>query len=270
MSRTDVSLQALNDQKNFYDARFKEGYMTGFSDLYEACRLYTIKEVLNKIKKTEFTPKAILDYGCGEGRYVNVLSKFFPDALIFGGDISDVGLKIAKENNPDAKFINMFDERVDIKEGSIDLVVSVEVLEHVKNVENAVKEICRVLRPGGMLVLTVPCANKYSLEWFFNKLTGGLQPSFDSYGRFATDEPAHLRRLNDGYIKSLFSKYGVGIDKIYHRAHFFTTLMNWIKIIRIIPMALRVQLALLDWYLFKHLPNGASLLAVGRKGYLNV
>ncbi|HCF28618.1 MAG TPA: hypothetical protein DEV81_15765 [Cyanobacteria bacterium UBA11049] len=116
-----------------------------------------------------------------------------------------------------------------------------------------------------MVIISTPCANKYSLEWCQNRLTGGLQPSFDGYGRFSTDEPAHLRRLNDDHLKSLFSQTGIDIYKIYHRAHLFETIVRKGRTFRLLPFAC-VWFGMLDWHLFKHFPNGSTMIALGKKG----
>ena len=54
----------------------------------------------------------------------------------------------------------MSSERIDFANGIFDLVLSIEVLEHVQDVHLAVAEIGRVLRPGGLAVITTPCANR--------------------------------------------------------------------------------------------------------------
>lgn len=255
---------ALDDQKQFYDNRFQEGYLKNFAGVFEASRLYTIRKILCNVKNEGFNPTNILDYGCGEGRYISILKEFFPESLIYGSDISDVGLSIAKENHPFVQCISMSDEAVNFADESFDLIVCVEVLEHVKNVKKSATEIGRLLKPNGIVIITTPCSNKYSFEWVINKLTNGLQRSFDGYCRFATDEPAHLRRLSDKDVIWLFYKSDIDIHKIYHRAHFFTTIMMW-RYMSILPESIRVWIGLIDWHLFKNFSNGATMVAIGRK-----
>jgi 2-polyprenyl-3-methyl-5-hydroxy-6-metoxy-1,4-benzoquinol methylase len=67
----------------------------------------------------------------------------------------------------------MRDETTDFPDRSFDLVISVEVLEHVGDVTKSAKEISRLLAPGRLAVLTTPCANRFSIEWFYNVVTGG-------------------------------------------------------------------------------------------------
>lgn len=265
MTKESIDIEALNDQKQFYNSRFQAGYMQDFSDLYESCRLIAIRDILEQVKASGFSPSTALDYGCGEGRYIELLTEFFPTTSIYGSDISDTALQIAQAKYSSAKYLTMSDESVNFADSSFDLIISIEVLEHVRDVEKSIKEISRLLKPQGMVILSTPCANKYSFEWWQNRLTGGLQPSFDGYGRFSTDEPAHLRRLNDAHLKSLCSQAGIDIYKIYHRAHLFETLVPKGRTFRRMPKAC-VWLAMLDWHLFKHFSNGATMIALGKKG----
>jgi len=261
-----IAGKALSDPKGFYDARYTAGYMTDFSDLFEACRVITVRQALGWLKAEGLTPRKVFDYGCGEGRYFGVLGEAFPEAELYGCDISERGIEIASEHHPSATLRVMADESIPFAE-TFDLVISVEVLEHVQDVHKAVAEISRVLAPNGRLLVTTPCANRYSLEWFQNRLRGGPEPSHDGFGRFATDEPGHLRRLTDRHLTELFARHGVRIDKIYHRAHGFTTLAHRLPRRSARPRweRARLQLAMLDWHLFKHLANGATMLALGHK-----
>ena len=47
--------------------------MQDFEGLFEAQRVYTIRKVLSRLRSDGFQPNAVLDYGCGEGRYISVL-----------------------------------------------------------------------------------------------------------------------------------------------------------------------------------------------------
>jgi SAM-dependent methyltransferase len=258
----EVAPEALERQKKFYDDRYTAGYMESFEyDVYERCRLYTVQKLLAAMP----APKKILDYGCGQGRYIAELRKIFPLADISGCDVSDKGMAIAGANNPGVSFIGMDSESIDCLDQSFDLVISIEVLEHVGDVGKAIQEIVRVLRPGGTALITTPCANRFSLEWVRNSLAGGLLPSHDGYGRFATDEPGHLRRLTSRAMNNLFADAGADLGTIRFRAHLFTTLVETGLGRKLLPISARAKCALLDWHLFRRLPNGATMIAVYRK-----
>ncbi|OGN36028.1 MAG: hypothetical protein A2568_03565 [Candidatus Yanofskybacteria bacterium RIFOXYD1_FULL_44_17] len=52
--------------------------------------------------------------------------------------------------------ISDLNQKIMLKDGFADCVVCTEVLEHIKKPQNAVNEVYRILKPGGMLVLTTP------------------------------------------------------------------------------------------------------------------
>jgi SAM-dependent methyltransferase len=257
-----VGVQSTQEQE-LYDQRYQRGYMEDFSDLYEACRVVTVRETLARLPGE---PRRVLDYGCGQGRYLNLLRERFPSASLVGSDISRVALDIARRGHPDARYLLMEDERVPEDDGAFDLILSVEVLEHVADVDLATSEVGRLLAPGGVLVVTTPCANPGSLEWFLNRRSGGLQTSADGFGRFATDEPGHLRRLTSRDIRVLLARAGLVVDRADFRAHFFTTLMARLpqRIARRIRPA-AVAVALLDWRLLRQLPNGATMVVIAHR-----
>jgi SAM-dependent methyltransferase len=253
---------AFEDQKGFYDRRFATGrYMPGFTQFYEASRVRTIRPVLAGLPE----PEAVLDYGCGEGRYIGVLREAFPEARLFGCDVSDVAVQHASDRHGDASFVAMDNEVVPYADASFDLVLSVEVLEHVADVYRATREIGRVLRPGGWAVITTPCANAWSLEWVRNRVTGGLQPSIDHFGRFATDEPGHIRRLRSDDLRAVLADAGIDVVDLLFRGHLFTHLAHPVRRMDTVLVGPRVSFGMLDWRFFKHRRNGSTMVAVGRR-----
>jgi SAM-dependent methyltransferase len=262
MSTTTRQPQPAPDQRSFYDSRYASGeYMSDFGDLFEACRRLTVKQQLAEL---DIQPRVVLDFGCGEARYFDTVAALFPAAAITGCDVSAVALRRAQEQHPGGTFLPMGGGRIPVADASVDLLLSVEVLEHVDDVAEATREIGRVLRPGGVAVISTPCANRWSLEWVMNRLRPrGLQPSPDGYGRFATDEPGHLRRLESRDLAILLAHADMTVRQFSFRAHLFTTLVA-LRPARI-PFALRVRLAMLDWRLWRRRPNGATMLVVATK-----
>ncbi len=85
----------------------------------------------------------ILDYGCGEMRYAD----------LFGEGVELVGADLA--DNPRATLHIDAEGRVpDAADGSFDVVLSTQVLEHVTDPQLYLAECARVLRPGGRLLLS--------------------------------------------------------------------------------------------------------------------
>ena len=94
-----------------------------------------------------------LDLGCGDGRLTSEL-----DATeLTAADVSPVALERARARLSDARLVELEPDAVlPFDDGSFDLVLSAETIEHVRDVQLLLSEIRRVLRPGGTLALTTP------------------------------------------------------------------------------------------------------------------
>lgn len=80
--------------------------------------------------------------------------------------------------------------RVPLPDGSADVVVAVEAIEHVENPRAFVRELARLARPGGLVVVTTP--NQLSL---LSKLTLVLRNQFNAFQEAPGLYPAHLTAL---------------------------------------------------------------------------
>ena len=105
----------------------------------------------------------ILDIGCGGGKTVNTLAKIATEGKIYGIDYSEVSVAVAINTNK--KLINA--GRVEIVHASAEslpfpnnmfnLVTAIESYYFWPDLVNTLKEIRRVLKPGGSLILINAC-----------------------------------------------------------------------------------------------------------------
>lgn len=98
----------------------------------------------------------ILDAGCGTGLFAKKLGKF---GKVLAIDINKIAVRLAKQRGVLATRASIVD--LPFTNETFDLVVSIDVLYHkdVKSDQKAIKEIYRVLKPGGLLILKVPAFN---------------------------------------------------------------------------------------------------------------
>jgi SAM-dependent methyltransferase len=100
----------------------------------------------------------IVDIGCHSGGFVREASRRHPARTIIGVDCSPDNIRIAQLISPQlaGRFRTMSAYRLDFAEASVDCVTMQEVLEHLEGAASAIKEANRVLKPGGVLIVSVP------------------------------------------------------------------------------------------------------------------
>lgn len=138
---------------------------------------------LKAIKRYAYSGAFILDVGVGMGR----LLELFPEMQRYGIDVSLRMLEIAKN-----KGINVccaYAESMPYKSEIFDIVVCTDLLEHVLDLNQACKNILRVLKPDGVLIVRVP---------YKENLNGYVNGKNYKY--------VHLRSFDENSIKLLFEK----------------------------------------------------------------
>jgi SAM-dependent methyltransferase len=89
---------------------------------------YKIKIILRNIVSP---PNSILDYGCGIGRTIPFLSEYFPNAEIWGCDISEESLNIAEKLNRNQNFFSLNDNEFTNQKQFFDLILVANVFHHI-------------------------------------------------------------------------------------------------------------------------------------------
>jgi SAM-dependent methyltransferase len=93
----------------------------------------------------------IFDLGCGSGLAARTFEKY---GRVVGGDISAAPL--AADAAAGRSRLATRAEQLPFKDGTFDLVTALDVVEHLEHDVPAIREMLRVLRPGGILLITVP------------------------------------------------------------------------------------------------------------------
>jgi ubiquinone/menaquinone biosynthesis C-methylase UbiE len=267
--RIAVMEHVVEAPSEFYDERYRHGYgrqPIGSDSGYDACILTALRWAIERIRAEGHAPERILDLGCGQGRCMAELASDFPRAALVGADVSHVALDLARDRFPAAEYLALGNDGVvPAPHADFELIAMIEVIEHVVDAQAAANEIARLLRPGGWAILTTPCANAGSGAWWFNRLTGGFEQTLDGFGRFRTDEPAHLRRLRSRDLRALLRNAGLEVQAVRWWGHLATALADVAPGVHRLPLRARQALARLDWRLARALPTGAAMIAIARK-----
>ena len=98
----------------------------------------------------------ILEAGCGEGSITLWFAAQNPSTSFFGVDISKIGIQMAQTNSlANARFYVADLKQLAEQNNSVDFIFSQSVLEHVVNWEDGLREMYRVLKKGGVLLIRV-------------------------------------------------------------------------------------------------------------------
>jgi ubiquinone/menaquinone biosynthesis C-methylase UbiE len=176
----------------------------------------------NKLEISEGS--SVLDMGCGEGRHTIGL---FVEKQInaFGFDLSLDDLNIARSRLDDfstqssSNSVCVFGvsdiNNMPFQDGSYDSVICSEVLEHVPAPEESIKELIRVLKPGGVLALSVP---RFLPEWICWQLSEGYQQM----------PGGHVRIFKHKTLKQLATNEGMSYQG-FHWAHGLHSPYWWLQ-----------------------------------------
>lgn len=164
----------------------------------------------------------ILDAGCGDGFYLHLLSSL-GNYAITGIDFDKAALQSAKKNLKGIKNISILHGSVlelPFKSKSFDKVIMTEVAEHLPDDLKGLQEIYRVLKPGGILVLTVPNHN-YPFLWDpVNKILEKTTQKHIRSGFWAGIWNQHIRLYYPEEITKLIKKAGFKVKLVENVTHY--------------------------------------------------
>ena len=130
----------------------------------------------------------VLELGCGEGRGIDVILKKCKSYTAIDkikSVIDELSLKYKKNNFSASNFPPL--KR--IQDNTIDTIISFQVIEHINNDELFVSEIKRILRPGGIALITTPNINMT-----------------------LTRNPWHIREYTSKQLRDLCEKYFSSVE----------------------------------------------------------
>ena len=166
----------------------------------------------------EIRPGASLDAGCGLGVYLPLLAAF--SGKVFGADLIHSHLtQIPAGENIHRTCSSL--EAAAFRSAAFDFIICIETLEHVRNDEQTIRELRRLMKPGGTLVLSVPYKG-FPFETHGIRMgSRTVQSPFGMGFPLLTYCPQFIRNLfatvrvySAGDLRRLFEKNGFRIREI--------------------------------------------------------
>lgn len=154
----DALLSVLEYSEN------NQGWSDELTDLHEDAPygthpidLASIEEALRQLHRYVKAPSpALLEVGCSSGGMLQAMKQAFPVATVIGADIVKEPLYRLAARLPDVPLLRFDLLRCPLPGNSLNAVVMLNVLEHIEHDVAALRQVHRVLKPGGVLVLEVP------------------------------------------------------------------------------------------------------------------
>ena len=170
-------------------------------------------------ERLNFRPgDSVLDLGCGEGRH-SISARLQADIRVVGLDLSHDDLITARQRLEDfnleetshCDFVRASGLHLPFADNSFDQVICSEVLEHIVDYHSVLKEIKRVLNPGGLFAVSVP---RYFPEWVcwmlssaYHEMPGGHLRIFRTSELRGAITELHMRFLSRHWAHSLHVPY---------------------------------------------------------------
>lgn len=184
---------------------------------------------------------SVLDAGCGKGFITYTLIREWGCRYV-GVDLAQPRLMVAAHIGQglglEAEFARMDLAALGFRQASFDRILCLEVIEHIPDDLGALRELARVLKPGGRLVLSTPAVWDYD-----------IQPYRPNYAAISPAKP--LGHVRSGYtreqLRQLFEECGLSIKvsrpimgwrtrSVYFRVNEFKKSGNWIKFLLLFPL----------------------------------
>jgi len=184
-------------------------------------RWYALKNILRfEIKKG----CSVLDVGGYDGFIACNLKRLLDNLKVVVVDIDKSGLQSAKERGLDNLYASVLE--LPIKDSQIDVVLCLDLIEHVEEDDVLMKEISRVLKKDGKVILTTPMHNGVSFPFLSKEKIEAINRDW-----------GHVRK---GYrleqIKELFQNNNLAIQKISKYFNSLSRFAYWFNCFSGIPL----------------------------------
>lgn len=151
----------------------------------------------------------ILEVGCSSGFFLEDLRRKTSEACLIGSDFISEPLYRLAERLPGTPIVQFDLTKCPLDDDSVDAVVMLNVLEHIQDDREALRQVHRILRPGGLAFIEVPAGPHL----------------YDFYDKHLM----HFRRYRLEDLKSLAQETGFSVQRASHLGAFLYPVFSLVK-----------------------------------------
>ena len=168
--------------------------------------------LFNKYSYKKLKNASVIDIGCGYG----YLMDSFADAKqIYGTDISPEAVAVAQKRNPKYKVSKMDILKPLQLKVKFDLVLAINVIEHLSEPDMGIKNIKKLLNKEGIVIIHLPTINNAFSKWFYSK----------TYAK----DPTHVYKPKGDEVKQLFINEGFELLQESYMPYWPNFIFKYIK-----------------------------------------
>jgi SAM-dependent methyltransferase len=168
------------------------------------------RQVLADHYAARLRPAGVMDLGCGAGDSVDLFRALNHEVQWVGVDIES-SPEVSGRTRADAEFVTFDGRSLPFEDASFDLVYCKQVLEHVEQPHELLREVARVLRPGGSFAGSTSQLEAFHSRSIFNWTPYGFTVTAEEAGL----EVVELRPVIDGL--TLVTWRALGLPRFFHR-----------------------------------------------------
>jgi len=208
---SEKELKEIYDREDYQQFSY---YVFGLERMIALERL----EWLSKKLKLEKGAK-ILDFGCGDGLFLQVFREAHPEYEFFGFDLSEIAVERGKKKYG----LNLFSgeiEKSGFPDNFFDLITLYHVIEHLNEPSSVVKKLYQLARPQGKIVITTPNEDYLllkALQTIYRLFGGRIKIFLDKFYNLE-----HINSFSEKSLRVLLERCGFKVVDFWQGERYLT------------------------------------------------
>jgi ubiquinone/menaquinone biosynthesis C-methylase UbiE len=223
---------------------------------------FLVRRILQGLPLNKTRQDRILDIGCGTGIILKLLENF---GVSYGAECSPDAIQFLRHRGLNLIVQSDVDQSVPFKDNTFSAITCLDVLEHLDNDLKLLKEMGRVCKPGGHVILTVPA---FEILWSPHDIALHHKRRYTKQQMLSMISQSNWKVVKCSYYNGILFCPILSIRTLkqclsrYHpaRSDFFINLPAWLN--RALSLFFLCEIFLLKYL---NLPFGVSLLLILQK-----